>query len=382
MIPYEVTMIAVLVGFGAWYILLERWRKQAADFYEAGNYAEAEKVYSKILFFRRDSSYFYHWRAESRVKLGKLDDAIADYGKMANLKNNETTNAYLKRAEVFISQQKFEQASQDIEFAIRREPENYWVYFCRAGFYIKQEDHNRAMADYEKAISLIEMELKRLEARGAHGVDSEAVEGVRQHQVWAYERLGTGYSYLKDYDRALEKYNESIRIDGKSPIGYLGRATILQDKGDFPAALADYDKVIELDPKSHPGYWYRGSGRVKMGDAQGAVDDFSMAITLGNSDWTTYNNRGEAYFALGQYENALADFQKAEDVKSGRRIVQAGKAVTLHAMGKTDEAKTLWADLVSKEEQFKDIEWVRSELSWQDVLVSEARKLIEALEAA
>ncbi len=111
-----------------------------------------------------------------------------------------------------------------------------------------------------------------------------------------------------------------------------------------------------------------------------AIADYTEAIRLYPQDAAAYyNNRGEVYFALKQYDQALDDFKKANELMPGNKFALAGLAITHHAMGNVQEARRLWRVLIGMDEQYRDVEWVKTELNWADPLVEEARKLIAGL---
>ena len=59
----------------------------------------------------------------------------------------------------------------------------------------------------------------------------------------------------------------------------------------------------------------------------------------------------------------------------------AGKAITLHALGRVGEALRLWQPLIAQDERFADPMWVGKELRLPPAMIDEANRLILRLGA-
>lgn len=58
----------------------------------------------------------------------------------------------------------------------------------------------------------------------------------------------------KDYDAAIESYNQAISSDPTNPVYYSNRAAAYSSKGDHLAAVGDAEKAISVDPKFVKAY--------------------------------------------------------------------------------------------------------------------------------
>ena len=122
-----------------------------------------------------------------------------------------------------------------------------------------------------------------------------------------------------------------------------------------------------------------GVTRKAQGDLTGAIADYDEAIRLDPKYTAVYINRGEAKFALGQMQPALSDFERAYDLDPGYKYCIPGLAITLHALGRIEEAHRHWRAHIEKDTRYRDADWVGKELNWQPELVEEAHKLISEL---
>lgn len=64
--------------------------------------------------------------------------------------------------------------------------------------------------------------------------------------------LYRGFSYkgLEQYDKALQDFEDFIKIDTNEAIGYANRASIYYIQNNYKAALQDFLKAYELDTSS------------------------------------------------------------------------------------------------------------------------------------
>src|SRR6516225_3277754 len=125
--------------------------------------------------------------------------------------------------------------------------------------------------------------------------------------------IGRGDAYMNkgDYDRALANYNEAIRLDPKSALALSDRGVAYASKGDYDKAVADHNEAIRLDPKSAHAFRNRGVVYAYKGDNNRAIADFNAAIRHDPKTALTFKNRGDAYMNKGDYDRALADYNEA-----------------------------------------------------------------------
>src|SRR5215475_15329381 len=65
-----------------------------------------------------------------------------------------------------------------------------------------------------------------------------------QGLVAAYANRGNAHLNLRNYDHAIEDYNEEIRLDSKYAPGFNARGLAYLRKGRLDPAIADFDAAI------------------------------------------------------------------------------------------------------------------------------------------
>jgi tetratricopeptide (TPR) repeat protein len=68
----------------------------------------------------------------------------------------------------------------------------------------------------------------------------------------AYHNRGSAYGLKGDLDRAISDYNKAITLNPNYAPAYNGRGRAYASKGDYTHAVADVTKATELAPKSTP----------------------------------------------------------------------------------------------------------------------------------
>ena len=63
----------------------------------------------------------------------------------------------------------------------------------------------------------------------------------------AYLNRGASYLFLSDTLKAMDDYNKAIKLDRFEPEGYIRRARLYSEQGNFDNALKDLNTAIELD---------------------------------------------------------------------------------------------------------------------------------------
>jgi tetratricopeptide (TPR) repeat protein len=154
---------------------------------------------------------------------------------------------------------------------------------------------------------------------------------------------------------------------------------LARNRQDLAGKIVDLDAVLRLNPRHVDARFDRAVARRRNGDESGAVADYDAVLKLDPQYYKAYNNRAELYFAHRAYTKALADYERATALQPNFVMAQAGKALTLHALGRVDEALALWKPLAAHDERFNDAVWVGRELRLPTTMIDEIRRLTQHL---
>lgn len=200
--------------------------------------------------------------AEALASLGaeymlnrNYDQALVYLNKAAQ-EDNRNVKAYYNRGLVFAQLNRMQEAIADFTKAI--EIANYQkAYVARANAYYAISDPARAMKDAKKALSMDKSNAK------------------------AYFVLATCYDDQNDLNKALQYYNKALELSGDDPLFYLRRAILYGKMQNFSGSLMDLEKCTTLQPNFAEAYYWKGVVKVNM--KQNPCQDLKTALDMGFS---------------------------------------------------------------------------------------------------
>lgn len=80
-------------------------------------------------------------------------------------------------------------------------------------------------------------------------------------------------------DKAIEKYNQAIKLFASADYVYFNRGNAYFRKKDFANALVDYNKTLKMNTDYAEAYFQRGLTKNSLGDNT-CCDDFKKADKL------------------------------------------------------------------------------------------------------
>ena len=251
--------------------------------------------------------------------LGKYDTAIQDLEQAIRL-NPQAFFAYLERGAAWAGKQDYERALTDLNQAVRLDGQSAYALRVRADIYISKKEYERGITDFTAALRLTpsaEALAGRCNAQVNQGKYVEAIvdctEAIRLNAKFgnAYVDRGNAYRLQANYPNAIADYTQAIRLNPKHAIAFNNRGFTYTKQGNFEAALADLTEAIRLTPKLAVAYTNRGLTHHDKGEYEKAIADFTEVMRL-EPDWTnTYFHRGNAYLNQGATEKAIADYDVA-----------------------------------------------------------------------
>lgn len=208
-----------------------------------------------------------------------------------------------------------------------------------------------------------------LEERMAETRIFGSVVPVPEHQRQAVDHM------IAEAERQPAPTAEELRAE------LLFNQARMRSRSDAGGRLADYDEVLRLNPKYLAARFDRAHARRRLGDDAGAVADYDEVLRQNPQFYRAYHHRAELHFTRGAYERALADYEQATIMHPAFTVSLAGKAITMHALGRVNEALRLWLPLVAQDERFADPMWVGKEFRLPSPMIDEANRLISRIGA-
>ena len=210
-----------------------------------------------------------------------------------------------------------ELALADMNQVLRNSPNHPDPLLVRAKIYEKNHDYRRAIKDYTRLIEL------------KHGKPE------------TYNSRGFSWSMLGDKDKAMNDFQEAIRLDPKNAIGHLNCGAIYLKKGQPLNALNSFEKAILYSSKDREIYYHgRGQALIRLRRYKEAIQDFDKAVSLKPNYWEAYHARGIAKSGIKDDDGALADYNKALAIDANNRNphIYSNRGNVLVRKGEYDKA--------------------------------------------
>jgi tetratricopeptide (TPR) repeat protein/S1-C subfamily serine protease len=338
----------------------EAWRQLGDCYFYLKQYADARKALEKAIALKPDDFIAYDWLGTVLREAGSYRHAIEYYDRAIKIKPRpllyvlrgmtrqtiedgqkalddvnqairlqpDLAIAYHLRGWVYSDLENYTAAIADLEEALRLQPDRGEIYAALGSIYAKMNFPSGFTQAYEKALRLQPDDGDRYAERGLAYSDGF---GNYEHAIKDYDQAMTlqpesAYLYLtfkararlakEDYQGAITDLTESIRLMPNYVPAYMNRAIAEAKRGNKERFLADFEQALKLEPDNAWIYSNRGYQRFQRGDTQGGIEDYKKAMELAPElTYLFYNYRGDARNDKGDYKGAIEDYTKAISLK-------------------------------------------------------------------
>ena len=231
-------------------------------------YDQSNDTYNKLI--RLYPGYDKAYIGKAKLSLEQKDtvSAIENVNKALEI-NKNSVNGYVIRADIAInSHRDYQKALDDMNEAIKLQPQNPGFYINRAFLRHNLDDYHGAMSDFDYAI--------QLDPYNYVGYYNRALLRAEVH----------------DFNRAIDDLTQVLDLKGKDYRTLYNRAIVYADKGDYDEALRDIEEVITAYPSLAAGYFLRGDIKRRMGD-RSAETDINKSIALAKQNVKRVNVKSD-----------------------------------------------------------------------------------------
>lgn len=262
----------------------------------------------------------YFFRAIAKLNLEDYAGAKED-ATLAIERNPFITDAYEVRGVALQNMGKLEEAVADYDKALSLLPENKGILFNKALAEEELKNYDTAQECYSQLlkahprfdsgyIGRARLYLAQGDTISALADLDKAIE-LNKNAINAYViRADISIKREKDYERALEDMNEAIKLQPHYAGFFINRAFLRYNLDDYFGAMADYDYAISLDPTNVVAYFNRGLLLAEVHGNDRAIQDFTKVLQLNTDDYRALLNRSRLYEETGNYNLAIEDLNK------------------------------------------------------------------------
>lgn len=260
-----------------------------------GKYKEAILDQDRAIQINPQYGAAYMQRGLSQGNLNNFEGAIADLNQAINLISE--TDVIAQALWTGLSPEDIQVLKESKQRQISHANFAYSQAYNTRGFIrlaLREPDYESALVDYNKAIELYPN------------------PGYYENRGDYYTKVNQPEKAKADYETALQLLNQQIEAQANNASLYRERADIREELKDYPGALADYSKSIDLQPNEALTYTQRGDVRKESGDYEGAIQDYTTAIQLypESNKWFAYWERAKTYDESKESQKAIDDYTK------------------------------------------------------------------------
>ena len=248
------------------------------------------------------------------VRQEKYDEALEDLDMAMKLRPG-LIGLYFSRGVTYFLAQQFDKAVDDFDKYIKKEPKDPSAYLNRGATYLFLTDTTKALADYNKAISL-----DRFDPEG-------------------YIRRGRVHALRKDYKEAISDMDKAISLDTTNTFAYFNRALMYYDQSDYNSAMADLNRVLRDEPGNALTLYNRSLISAQVGNFEDALEDMDHVININPDNVLAYYNRASYFVQMERWLDALDDYDKAIELYPDFAKAYLNRSYVKIMLGRTKSSK-------------------------------------------
>jgi tetratricopeptide (TPR) repeat protein len=184
-------------------------------------------------------------------------------------------------------------------------------------------------------------------------------QAIDHDPAYAAPYAGLGMAFAHDYangwtpdaERSLIEarrlVDEAVRRDPTDPFSHGVSALVSMHEKDFERWTAEVKAALSLNPNFAPALSLRGILNMHSGKPLAAIEDIEQAMRLDPLFTHLYlHHLGVAHILAGKYETGAALLKERILLVPETDVSRAYLAAVLGILGKVDEARQIWTDLM------------------------------------
>jgi tetratricopeptide (TPR) repeat protein len=199
--------------------------------------------------------------------------------------------------------------------------DNEFVFYFLGQAFAKEKNYEKAIENYEKAISINPNNIDFHNDLGTvfsiSGNRKKAIEtyeniiSITPEKAKSYFNLGIVYSEFSDFKNAIINIKKAISINPDEVDYYISLGEVFRMKENYAEAIKYYKKAISIDPNIADVYNNFGVICRFQKNYKKAIKNYKKAISINPNDESFYFNLGLVYKAKESYKKAIKNYKKA-----------------------------------------------------------------------
>ncbi|MGB7062558.1 MAG: tetratricopeptide repeat protein, partial [Candidatus Zixiibacteriota bacterium] len=248
----------------------------------------------------------------------------------------------------------FAEATRDFEKALEYDSTFAMAYSWLAR--LKMGDEQKKLiakaVQYSDKVTKIERYCIKIQQAGANRDFEHYEEGLKEmtenfpEHKETFFFLGSYYFEQRQYQQAIQRYNQAIKIDPLYKIVYNMLAYTYDMVGDFEKSIGAINKYISIAPDEANPYDTRGDLYARNGKIDQAVESYRKALDRKPDFYASQAKTGHMYLFKREYAKAESCYKElsSSDDEDRRSEGRAYLAVVPAYQGKFEEALRILDD--------------------------------------
>lgn len=150
--------------------------------------------------------------------------------------------------------------------------------------------------------------------------------------------LGDAHYGKDEYEKAIEAYNEAIKVSPQNLYALSQRATCLEELGKIAEAEKGYDEIVRIAPGDANAWFDLSCFYSRNNDHKKALESINEALRLDPDNDLLLYLRSSFHSSLGKHEKAIEDYDKLLQIDPEDPGVLLERGETYRQLGEYDKA--------------------------------------------
>jgi tetratricopeptide (TPR) repeat protein len=268
--------------------------------------------------------------------------------------NPDDDRAYNSLGNYYFTNKEYSKSIEQYEKAISKNPQNYIYYSNIGDAYFQLEDYPRSKEYYEKALEKRPTDDVTLNSlANVHATLEEYEDAIKNYKKALetnvspvyFQNIGNVYVRMQQYDNAIEAFENAKFVGKNYNLAYdsLGDVYKLkyEEKADeslLNKAIECYQESLRIDSENAKTYSLLADCFYLLGKFDEAITNYEESIRINPNDANTVANLGYTYFWKGDYDKPITYYNRALDIDENFVTVRKYIAEYNKALNKYPEA--------------------------------------------
>jgi tetratricopeptide (TPR) repeat protein len=196
-------------------------------------------------------------------------------------------------------------------------------YDNRGSYYRTEKQYDKALADFNTAVTLNSEENTILNNRGTLLFDMKRYDEAMadfdralaiEEESQTYVNRGSVYGVKGNFQQAIKNFNRAVELDDENAEAFVNRAILHSLLKNDAQSEADYKRHLQLRPADPDYRAFNGLGVIYFNQQKykQALPYFDKALAVNTDDGQTWFNRSQCHLQMGDKAQALRDAQQAQ----------------------------------------------------------------------